>query len=92
MLNYYKSMFRGIVPQLVRGLFRGKSARRPERVISTPTLILWGEDDIALVKGNANCQKWVKNLTVHYIPHCSHWVMVEVPDVVKEKVLGFLKK
>lgn len=63
------------------------------RPIDVPTLLLWGEDDVALGKSlTYGLDQWVKNLTIHYIPHCGHWAPSEAPEEVNAKILEFLKK
>jgi pimeloyl-ACP methyl ester carboxylesterase len=60
-------------------------------VIETPTLLIWAEDDVALGKPlTYGLEKWVPNLTMHYVPHCGHWVQNEAPDEVNRHVLGFV--
>jgi epoxide hydrolase 4 len=64
---------------------------RPARVIDTPTLLLWAEDDVALDKSlTDNLEDWVSNLDIHYIPNCGHWVQNEAPDEVNHRLLAFL--
>jgi pimeloyl-ACP methyl ester carboxylesterase len=78
MLNWYRAALR--VP-----------SSTPPRVITAPTLLLWGEDDIALsrrlTKGLAD---WVPNLTRHYIANCGHWVQNEAPEEVNAQLRAFL--
>eukprot|EP01136_Pigoraptor_vietnamica_P037533 Opistho-1_new@105600 len=77
-INYYRNIFRH--PQ-------------PRHTITTPTLLVWGEQDKALGK---KCvpptHKYVPNLTVKMIPDASHWVQQDRPDVVNAAVREFLNK
>ena len=78
MLNYYRAAFR----------YRPAGITR---VIKTPTLIVWGEDDVALGKSlTYGIQQWVPNVKIHYISNCGHWVQNEAADEVNAEMLAFL--
>ena len=52
-------------------------------VIETPTLLIWGEEDTALGKETTvGTERYVKDLTVRYLPGVSHWVQQEAPEAV----------
>ena len=52
-------------------------------VIETPTLLIWGEEDVALGKETTlGTERYVKDLTVRYLPRVSHWVQQEAPEEV----------
>jgi pimeloyl-ACP methyl ester carboxylesterase len=71
MLSYY------------RAAIRSPSQRPHARRIETPTLLIWGEEDTALGKELAEgTRAEVKDLTLEYIPRCSHWVQQEQPEKV----------
>jgi pimeloyl-ACP methyl ester carboxylesterase len=73
-----------------RAAFRWKPAART-RVIQSPTLLLWAQDDFALgLPLTYDLDRWMTDLTVHYIPNCGHWVQNEAPDEVKAQLLTFL--
>jgi pimeloyl-ACP methyl ester carboxylesterase len=73
-----------------RAAFRYPPARRAQ-TIHAPTLLIWGEDDVALGKSlTYGLEKRVPNLTVHYIPRCGHWVQNEAPEQVNDQLLAFL--
>lgn len=84
MINYY------------RGLIRGGSAWRQYRLgwprLKTPTLMIWGEQDAFIEKYmTEGTDKFVEDLTIHFLPDASHWVQQEDPDQVNrimEKWLG----
>jgi len=59
-------------------------------MVNCPVLILWGENDVALAKELAHCEPWVPNLTIKYIPNCSHWVQLDAPEEVNENLTKFL--
>ena len=59
--------------------------------ISTPTLVIWGEKDTALLTGNLNgLDEYVKHLTVRRIPDGTHWVIHEKPAEVIRYMREFL--
>lgn len=65
----------------------------PMPVISTPTLVIWGEKDTALLTGNLNgLDEYVKNLTVRRIPEGTHWVIHEKTAEVIREMREFLSK
>ena len=83
MVNYY------------RALIRGGGARRQQRIgypdIDIPTLMVWGEDDIALTKETTyGTEECVPNLTIRYLPRVSHWVQQDAPDAVNAMMSAFL--
>jgi len=60
-------------------------------IISTPTLVIWGEKDTALLTGNLDgLEKYVKTLQVVRIPDGTHWVIHEKPALVIETMRKFL--
>jgi epoxide hydrolase 4 len=82
-LNYY----RVLVQQGSRGMFRGTGMR-----VTMPTLMIWGEQDTALGKElTYGTGRFVRDLRIHYIPNCSHWVQQERPDEVNAAIVGFLR-
>jgi len=84
MINYYRALVRG-----------GGARRQRERgypVIETPTLLLWGEEDVALTKETTyGTSEVVRDLTVRYLPRVSHWVQQDAPEVVNAMLAAFLK-
>ncbi len=67
-------------------------AIQPLALITTPTLVIWGEKDTALLTGNLEgLDQFVKPLTIERIPDGSHWVVHEKPAVVIERIRKFLK-
>ena len=81
MLNYYRALFR----------FGRKQREYGHPVIETPTLLLWGEEDIALCKETTyGTDRFVPNLTLHYLPNVSHWVQQEAPEKVNELLEAWL--
>ena len=82
MLNYYRAM-----------PLNGRSLREAAtRKIEVPTLLIWGERDVALGKElSQGTDRYVRNLTVHYLPHASHWVQQDDPDGVNRALEAFLR-
>jgi pimeloyl-ACP methyl ester carboxylesterase len=77
MLNWY------------RAFLRNATSNTP--LIETPTLLLWSEDDVALGRSlTYGLDQWVKNLQIHYLPHCGHWALSEAPDEVNAQLLEFI--
>ena len=65
--------------------------QRSWRVLDTPTLLIWGEDDVALGKElSFGTEAYVRDLQLRYIPQCSHWVQQERPDQVNALISEFL--
>ena len=83
MLDYY------------RALFRTPGARRQRKqgypAVDTRTLMLWGERDIALTKQlSYGTEKFVPNLTLHYLPDVSHWTQQDDPETVNRHIEDWL--
>src|ERR1035438_1257521 len=67
------------------------NALPPMKPIETPTLVIWGEKDTALLTGNLNgLDEWVKNLTVRRIADGTHWVIHEKTAEVIQDMREFL--
>ncbi|GJG88294.1 epoxide hydrolase [Gemmatimonadetes bacterium T265] len=61
-------------------------------VVRAPTLVLWGEDDPALVRANAEgLERWVPDVRVQRVPGAGHFVQADAPAVVNEALVGFLR-
>jgi len=82
MVNYYRALFRGLV--------RGEMRRGVP--IKVPTLLIWGEKDIALGKELVpGTERYVRDLTVRYIPDASHWVQQDAPETVNQLLEEWLQ-
>lgn len=77
MVNYY------------RALLRYPEARKVgDAMVDTPTLVIWGENDLALdIHLLDGMEQWVPNLTLHRLPGISHWVQQDAPEEVN-RLLG----
>jgi pimeloyl-ACP methyl ester carboxylesterase len=81
-LNYYRNILQS-----------GSSRQRSWSVLEVPTLMIWGEDDIPLGKElTYGTEKYVRNFQTQYIPHCSHWVQQEQPQLVNQFIHEFLTR
>ena len=82
MLNYYRAAVRA-----------GDAAMNPKPgTVDVPTLMIWGEEDSALGKATtADTDKYVRDLTLRYLPAVSHWVQQEAPEKVNAMIEAWLK-
>ena len=81
MVNYYRALLRG--------------ARRARKEVlapvDTPTLMIWGEEDVALSKETTDgTDEYVSDLTLRFLPGVSHWVQQEAPEAVNEILEAWL--
>jgi pimeloyl-ACP methyl ester carboxylesterase len=83
MIDWYRANFRGggIRAQMKQGV----------PVIDVPTLMVWGEVDVALCKETTyGTDRYVSDLTLRYLPDASHWVQQDAPDTVNDMLAAFL--
>jgi len=60
--------------------------------IEAPTLLIWGEHDIALgIELTTGLQQWVRDIQIKRIPDSGHWVQREQPEKVHQDMLDFLR-
>lgn len=77
MINYYRAIMR--YPAVIKS------------TITTPTLIVWGDQDSALkVKLLEGTDKYVSDLKVMIVAGASHWVQQDAPDIVNGHMRDFL--
>lgn len=80
MINYYRALLRFGIGVRVRK-------------IENPTLIIWGEKDVFLLKDvNQNIEKYVDDVKIEYIPEASHWVHRDAPEKVNKILSDFLSE
>jgi pimeloyl-ACP methyl ester carboxylesterase len=103
-INYYRAAFRdpgaaAAWPAWLRRFVYGDRPLPGARMrledwpkITVPTLLVWGEQDVALGKELTLGMEplMAAPLTVKYIPLAGHWVQQEVPEVVNAYLLDFL--
>ena len=83
MVNYYRALFRHMPPRQAR--------RAANRVLQTPTLLIWGEQDTVLGKElTYGTDELVEDLTLRYLPEASHWVQQDAPDEVNAMLQAWL--
>ena len=82
MVNYYRALLR-------RPDARDVGAGR----VDVPTLVLWGEQDIAIdIHVLDGMENYVSDLTVKRFPQASHWVQQDVPDEVNAELKAWLER
>jgi pimeloyl-ACP methyl ester carboxylesterase len=84
MVDYYRALIRG------GGMARQRALGFP--VIETPTLMIWGEQDVALtVETTEGTDRWVRDLTLRRLPDASHWVQQDDPETVNAMLEAWLE-
>lgn len=93
-LNYYRAARVGPPAPAAGGEAEasGNFAVDPSRLtVKTPTLVIWGEKDTALLTGNLEgLEQFVPDLTIKRIPDGSHWVIHEKPAEVDGYIREFI--
>jgi pimeloyl-ACP methyl ester carboxylesterase len=83
MINWYRAAFGG-------GGLSGDTVEIP--MIDVPTLMLWGEQDMALSKASTiGTEEWVSNLTLRYLSDASHWVQQDAPQAFNAALSAWLQ-
>ena len=100
MLNWYRAFFRGrrggsassassAAGASAADSLRGESGKFPR--ITTPTLFLWGDADVALdFRTTQGTEAHVSDLTFRVLPGISHWVQQEAPQAVNAMLEAWL--
>ena len=82
MVNYYRAGTTG--PEKHR-------SEKIEPVIEVPTLVIWGEKDVALTPDLLNgLEDYVPSLEIQRIPDATHWVQQDAPDRVNGYIQDFI--
>lgn len=82
-INYYRAVFRS----------RFRRARDEARLVTVPTLLLWGERDPYLSpRLTEGLSQWVPHLRVERFADAAHWPHVEWPDRVNSYMIEFLRR
>jgi len=80
MLAWYRAAFRNLGNTLTTGK------------INIPTLILWGDRDVALDKRAADDSlKWCRRGRIVHFPEASHWIQHDEPEAVSRELLSFVR-
>jgi pimeloyl-ACP methyl ester carboxylesterase len=81
MLAYYRALWSADREEL----------RERPRVVTSPTLLIWGMNDVALVPDlTDHLDDWVPGVRVERIADASHWVQHERPELVNRLLLDHL--
>jgi len=82
LLNYYRAILR----------YKDESSTSDNR-IHVPTLILWGEKDVAIIPTLAHeTAKYIDDVTVKTFKEYSHWINHEAPELVNKEIIQFFEK
>lgn len=80
MLNWYRAAGRDVL-----------AARDLAAPIETPTLIIWGEQDVALgLPCLDGTDRYVRDLRIERLPGASHWAQEDAPQEVNRLLRDFL--
>ncbi|WP_298304620.1 alpha/beta hydrolase [uncultured Erythrobacter sp.] len=72
MINYYRALLR-----------HDDTVDPGDFTIDIPTLMVWGEEDIAIdIHCTHGTEEWVSDLTLKQLPGVSHWVQQDAPEQV----------
>ncbi|HYW03436.1 MAG TPA: alpha/beta hydrolase [Gammaproteobacteria bacterium] len=86
MLNWYRANF-----DLTGGRLTEQDREALETRLQTPTLMIWGEQDIALAKYlTYGTGELVEDFTLRYLPRVGHFVQQEAPETVNAIIEGWL--
>ena len=81
-ISYYRQLF----------LHLPRSFKKYETHIQAPTLLIWGEQDIALgIELTTGLERWVNDIQIKRIADSGHWVQQEQPEVVNQFMRDFLQ-
>lgn len=82
MLNYYRALVQTLD---IRQIGEGK--------VHVPTLMLWGEQDVAIdIHTLDGTEDYVDDLVIRRFPDASHWVQQDVPDKVNAALMEWLPR
>lgn len=92
-LNYYRAslLHPPTSPQEEQIIQKIADLPRETFAIKVPTLVLWGEQDEALLPGMLNgMEAYIADLTIKRIPDGSHWVIHEQPELINNHIRKFI--
>lgn len=92
MINYYRALFRGTVRGAIPG--RGApNATTSDGLIDRSTLLIWGMEDTTLSPQlTEGIEEWVPDIEVERIEGASHWVQLDAPERVNERLVEFINR
>lgn len=80
MLSYYRALLR-----------RPDIGEIGDGIVHVPTLVVWGENDIAIdIRVLDGMEDYVPDCTVRRLPGISHWVQQDAPDAVNAALADWL--
>jgi Predicted hydrolases or acyltransferases (alpha/beta hydrolase superfamily) len=80
MLNWYRAAARDVL-----------AARDLAAPVDTPTLVIWGEQDVALgLPCLDGTDRYVRDLRIERLPGVSHWAQEDAPQEVNRLLGQFL--
>ncbi|WP_128478452.1 alpha/beta fold hydrolase [Halorussus pelagicus] len=86
-ISYYRALFRENLVAEARRLV-GRDDRQHR--VRAPTLLIWGEDDVALgTELTEGLGEWVADLRVERLPGATHWVQNDRPEAVGDLLVEF---
>jgi epoxide hydrolase 4 len=85
-LNYYRALLRS------QPLGDPGAGHWLNRKVEAPTLLIWGEQDIALTKELTYGMEdlFIDRFEIKYLPDSGHWVQQERPERVNRYIMDFL--
>ena len=92
-LNYYRvsPLYPPASPEDIAKIKSIQNLPNEMLTVKVPTLVIWGEQDRALLTGNLEgLEEYIEDLTVKRIPDGSHWVSHEQPELVNSLIRDFL--
>ena len=100
-INYYRAIFRrqfrADAPAWLRRMFGWTDESTPRRIadwsrITAPTLLIWGEQDVALRKELTYGMEPLFDapFRIRYVPDSGHWIQQEQAALVNELLLEHL--
>ena len=90
-LNYYRNLPLSPDPAEADGMSEAFERAFPELEIQVPTLVIWGEQDPAMVIDNLDgLEDFVSDLKIERLPEAAHWVPNECPEAVNQAIRSFL--
>ncbi len=91
-LNYYRAAALGPLTGQDDEASGSSTADPSLFMVKVPTLVIWGEKDVALLTGNLEgLDQFVPDLTIKRVPDGSHWVVHEKPALVNGYIRSFIE-
>ena len=88
-VNYYRAT--NMLKATGEKSAQGGEAGKAKGIIRVPTLVIWGEDDVALTLSLLDrLEDYVPDLKVIRIPGATHWVQNDEPDLVNRFISEFV--